>query len=76
MYDGHSFGELALENDAPRSASVKAIVPTHLAVLEKEDYMVIKKTLVMFCKYCSKINKSKCILRNSLNCPYLQIGNS
>lgn len=44
--DGQSFGELALENDAPRSASIRAVLPTHLAVLEAEDYMVIKKTYV------------------------------
>ncbi|CAD8056659.1 unnamed protein product [Paramecium sonneborni] len=45
LHKGQSFGELALENDAPRSASVKALSSTHLAVLEKEDYMIIKKTL-------------------------------
>ncbi|CAD8144738.1 unnamed protein product [Paramecium octaurelia] len=45
LHKGQSFGELALENDAPRSASVKALNSTHLAVLEKEDYMIIKKTL-------------------------------
>ena len=39
---------MALENNEPRSASVKAILPTHLAVLEAEDYMVIKKTVVKY----------------------------
>ncbi|CAK88725.1 unnamed protein product (macronuclear) [Paramecium tetraurelia] len=43
---GQAFGELALENNEPRSASVKAILPTHLAVLEAEDYMAIKKTVI------------------------------
>ncbi|CAD8086326.1 unnamed protein product [Paramecium primaurelia] len=46
LQDGQGFGELALENNEPRSASVKAILPTHLAVLEAEDYMVIKKTVI------------------------------
>ncbi|CAD8102436.1 unnamed protein product [Paramecium primaurelia] len=46
LQDGQAFGELALENNEPRSASVKAILPTHLAVLEAEDYMVIKKTVI------------------------------
>ncbi|CAD8115040.1 unnamed protein product [Paramecium sonneborni] len=46
LQDGQAFGELALENNEPRSASVKAILPTHLAVLDAEDYMVIKKTVI------------------------------
>ncbi|CAD8170103.1 unnamed protein product [Paramecium pentaurelia] len=46
LQDGQGFGELALENNEPRSASVKAILPTHLAVLEAEDYMAIKKTVI------------------------------
>lgn len=46
--DGYAFGELALENNEPRSATITAIVPTHLAVLDKEDYLVIKRTVVCF----------------------------
>ncbi|CAD8100662.1 unnamed protein product [Paramecium sonneborni] len=46
LSDGQCFGELALDNNEPRSASVKAILPTHLAVLEAEDYMVINKTVI------------------------------
>ncbi|CAD8048017.1 unnamed protein product [Paramecium primaurelia] len=46
MSDGQAFGELALENNEPRSASITAVIPTHLAVLDAEDYMVIKKTVI------------------------------
>ncbi|CAK88155.1 unnamed protein product (macronuclear) [Paramecium tetraurelia] len=46
MNDGQAFGELALENNEPRSASITAVIPTHLAVLDAEDYMVIKKTVI------------------------------
>ncbi|CAD8056601.1 unnamed protein product [Paramecium sonneborni] len=46
MSDGQAFGELALENNEPRSASITAVAPTHLAVLDAEDYMVIKKTVI------------------------------
>ncbi|CAD8141766.1 unnamed protein product [Paramecium pentaurelia] len=46
MSDGQAFGELALENNEPRSASITAVTPTHLAVLDAEDYMVIKKTVI------------------------------
>ncbi|CAD8059491.1 unnamed protein product [Paramecium sonneborni] len=46
MSDGQAFGELALENNEPRSATITAIAPTHLAVLDAEDYMVIKKSVI------------------------------
>lgn len=48
MSDGKSFGELALVNDAPRSATVKGVTTVHLGVLDAEDYMVIYKTFVKY----------------------------
>ncbi|EAS00948.1 cyclic nucleotide-binding domain protein (macronuclear) [Tetrahymena thermophila SB210] len=38
---GESFGELALINDAPRSASIKCIVDCHFAVLDKKNYITL-----------------------------------
>jgi len=35
---GKHFGELALTTNKPRAATIKAVVPTHLLVLAKEDY--------------------------------------
>ena len=39
--DGTSFGEYALLNNHPRIASVQCITDTHLAVLNKENYLGI-----------------------------------
>lgn len=36
--NGSGFGELALLNDKPRSATIITLVDTHFAVLEKEDF--------------------------------------
>ena len=38
---GSYFGELALMNDAPRTATIKAISPVELAVLSREDFKEI-----------------------------------
>lgn len=38
LKSGHSFGEKALENDAPRSASIITITPSKLLVLRAYDY--------------------------------------
>ncbi|KAL4438849.1 hypothetical protein ABPG74_016569 [Tetrahymena malaccensis] len=38
---GESFGELALINDAPRSASIKCITDCHFAVLDKKNYITL-----------------------------------
>ncbi len=35
---GEAFGEMSLLNDAPRSASVKALEPTRLLAVSKEDF--------------------------------------
>ena len=41
---GDTFGELALINDAPRSATVTSIGQSELAVLNRNDYeKIIKK---------------------------------
>jgi hypothetical protein len=49
LSDGNSFGELALINGSPRTATVKAILNSHFAVLESEDFMVLVKLMVNFC---------------------------
>jgi CRP-like cAMP-binding protein len=38
LSDGYSFGELALEDNKPRAASILCLEDSHFAVLEKEDY--------------------------------------
>lgn len=47
LNSGASFGELALEQNKPRSASIKCLENCHLAVLDKTDY---KKILLNFVK--------------------------
>jgi CRP-like cAMP-binding protein len=43
---GYAFGELALMNDKPRSASVLALEETHLAILDKKDFKsIMEKSL-------------------------------
>lgn len=44
--DGAAFGELALENNAPRAASILCTEDTHFAVLEKTDYQRILAKIV------------------------------
>ena len=46
LKSGASFGELALEQNKPRSASIKCIEDCHLAVLDKADYKRILAQLV------------------------------
>lgn len=41
LKNGVGFGELALLNDAPRSATIRAVTEVHLATLEKEDFKAI-----------------------------------
>lgn len=44
--NGHAFGELALLNDKPRSATIMTLEDTHFAVLEKDDFKnIMAKTL-------------------------------
>lgn len=44
--NGQAFGELALLNDKPRSATIMTVEDTHFAVLEKEDFKnIMAKTL-------------------------------
>jgi CRP-like cAMP-binding protein len=38
MSEGHSFGELALINNAPRMATIVTLTPCIFAVLSKQDY--------------------------------------
>ena len=46
---GDSFGELALINDAPRSATITALSECELAVLNRTDYeKIIKKVDARF----------------------------
>jgi CRP-like cAMP-binding protein len=41
LRDGIGFGELALINDAPRSATIRSTIETHFAILEKDDFKAI-----------------------------------
>ena len=41
LKEGGSFGELALINDAPRRATIRAFTDCGLAVLSKSDYIKI-----------------------------------
>lgn len=41
LRQGMAFGEIALENDQPRTATVRTISSTHFAVLERADYQSI-----------------------------------
>ncbi|OMJ95888.1 hypothetical protein SteCoe_612 [Stentor coeruleus] len=41
LTDGGCFGELALENDKPRQASIKCKTPCHFAYLLKKDYQIV-----------------------------------
>ena len=44
MHKGATFGEIALINNAPRSANVSAIEDCQFAILSRNDYeKVIKK---------------------------------
>jgi CRP-like cAMP-binding protein len=36
--NGQAFGELALINDKPRSATIVCLEDTHFAILEKDDF--------------------------------------
>ena len=44
--DGAAFGELALEDNKPRAASIQCKIDTHFAVLDKADYKRILAKLV------------------------------
>lgn len=46
MQRGESFGELALVNDEPRSASIKCERSCHFAVLEKKYYINLFKQIL------------------------------
>ena len=41
LQGGDSFGELALVNDAPRSASIRCLLDCHFAVLDKKNYITL-----------------------------------
>ena len=41
LKEGMGFGELALMNDAPRSATIRSITDVHFATLEKEDFKLV-----------------------------------
>ena len=41
LKEGVGFGELALLNDAPRSATIRSVTDTHFATLEKEDFKLV-----------------------------------
>lgn len=46
LKDGFSFGELALINDAPRSATITTLQNTDLATLEKENFQHIMAKVI------------------------------
>lgn len=43
---GDSFGELALLNDGPRSATIKCMVDCHFAVLDKKNYITLFQQII------------------------------
>ena len=44
LFKGTEFGQVALQTDSPRNATIKAISDTHLARLDRVDYLRIVKT--------------------------------
>lgn len=46
LQKGESFGELALVNDAPRSASIKCLTECHFAVLDKKNYVTLFQQII------------------------------
>jgi CRP-like cAMP-binding protein len=59
LKQGVGFGELALINDAPRSAAIRAVTDVHFAILEKEDFKNIlgKATRKRFAKMTKYLNQ-------------------
>jgi CRP-like cAMP-binding protein len=41
---GQAFGEVALQTNQPRSATIRTLEPTHFACLEREDYANVLKS--------------------------------
>jgi CRP-like cAMP-binding protein len=45
LNEGSSFGELALVNDRPRSATIKCLEDCHFGILLKQDFkMILQKS--------------------------------
>lgn len=52
---GSAFGELALLNDKPRSATIMTVEDTHFAILEKDDFKTIMEKLLKD-KFAAQVN--------------------
>lgn len=71
LKNGVGFGELALINDAPRSATIRAVTDVHFATLEKEDFKHIlgkamRKRFANMLKYLNQFSIFKSMSRLSL----------
>lgn len=71
LKDGVGFGELALINDTPRSATIRAVTDVHFATLEKEDFKNIlgkemRKRFANMLKYLNQFSIFKSMSRLAL----------
>lgn len=71
LRDGIGFGELALINETPRSATIRSVSEVHFATLEKEDFnailgKVMKKKFASMIKFMSHFVIFKCLTRLAL----------
>lgn len=71
LREGIGFGELALINEAPRSATIRSVSEVHFSTLEKDDFnsilgKVMKKKFDSMIKFMNQFVIFKCLTRLAL----------